>query len=411
MKMLRRSRWLARLAGCTALATGAAGMASALSQDAQAQVTGMVFHSDVAASWGLNLEGELGDGTTADRSRYGDIKVGNNVVQVAAGYFHALAVRSDGTVWAWGDNADGQLGDGTRTNRGTPAQVTGLTGVFTQVAAGPAYSLALRSDGTVWAWGDNQFGQLGNGTTGPDAVTPGRVAVLNGVTRISAGYGFALALRSDGIVFAWGLNDVGELGNSTMPSSPKPVKIAGLSQVTGIAAGENAAVATESSGISAATSVWTWGANEWGQLGDGTTVGHATPGRVTGIPASVAGVAAGTEYTAILGADGSVWGMGYNGLGQLNIPLQFTPVTRPVNGIAAGSGITQISAGDTHVLALKSNGTVLAWGSDISGELGNGTVTHDAGPVQVTGLTDATQIAAGYQSSYAVHTVPYLLGS
>jgi len=282
--------------------------------------------------------------------------------------------------------------------------VAGLTRI-TQVAAGVMSSLALRSDGTVWAWGANGAGQLGRGTITDHEVTPARVAVLNHVTRISAGRGFALALRSDGIVFAWGLNGSGQLGNGTTTDSSKPVKIAGLSQVTGIAAGWDSAVAIESSSISALTSVWTWGANDQGQLGDGTLAEHSTPERVTGIPASVRGVSAGVRYAMVLGADGSVWGWGENITGELGVAHEGNAVTRPVNAIAAGSGITQLAAGGGHVLALKSDGTVLAWGFNSFGQLGNGTTAQVGGPGPVTGLTGATYVAAGFLSSFAVHTV------
>jgi alpha-tubulin suppressor-like RCC1 family protein len=293
MKVLRQARRLVRAGGCAALALGMAGAAGAVSAPAQARVTAILVKSSVAAGWGYNAQGQLGDGTITSRSGYGDIRVGNDVVQVAAGSGHGLALRSDGTVWAWGFNGSGELGDGTRTSRSTPVQVTGLTGV-TQVAASGAFSLALRSDGTVWAWGDNRAGQLGHGTTSNHEVTPARVTG-----------GFATVLGTDGTVWAWGDDSAGQLGN----------------------------------------------------------------------------------------ARSSI------------------PVTRPLNTIGAGSGITQLSAGDFHVLALKSNGTALAWGSNGSGQLGNGSTTDPAGPVLVTGLANATQVAAGERFSLAVHTVPYLLGS
>lgn len=173
MKVLRQARRLVRAGGCAALALGMAGAAGAVSAPAQARVTAILVKSSVAAGWGYNAQGQLGDGTITSRSGYGDIRVGNDVVQVAAGSGHGLALRSDGTVWAWGFNGSGELGDGTRTSRSTPVQVTGLTGV-TQVAASGAFSLALRSDGTVWAWGDNRAGQLSHGTTSNHEVTPAR---------------------------------------------------------------------------------------------------------------------------------------------------------------------------------------------------------------------------------------------
>jgi alpha-tubulin suppressor-like RCC1 family protein len=391
MKVMRRSRWLARLAAM--LVVGVAGLVAAASAPAQA---GNVFQSHVVASWGFNNEGDLGDGTTTDRSLYGDIKLANDVVQVAAGYYFGLALRSDGTVWAWGDNGSGQLGDGTTTDQSTPGRVLGPDGVVTQVAAG-AMSLALLSDGTVWEWGAGWL-------------IPVPVPGLTGVTKISAGSTFNLALRSDGTVWAWGQNDHGQLGNGTTVPTMTPVKVTGLSHVTGIAAGFNAAVATATSGISAVTSVWTWGANDHGQLGDGTLADHLTPERITGIgTVYLAGVTAGLWTGAVLGTDGSVWGWGVNDLGQLNFAPS-RPVTRPVNEIAAGSRIIQISAGFLHMLALKSDGTVLGWGSNFFSQLGNGLGANTSGPVQVTNLGGATQVAAGQLASYAVHTVLVLGG-
>jgi alpha-tubulin suppressor-like RCC1 family protein len=408
MKVVRLRR-LARLAGCAALALGVAGTAGAVSAPAQARVTGTVSQPHVVASWGINNTGQLGDGTTtSSRSRYVDIGAGTDVVQMATGYGspsgHGLAVRSDGTVWTWGANGFGQLGDGTTNSRNSPAQVPGLTGV-TQVAGGCNHSLALRSDGTVWAWGGNGAGQLGRGTTSDHEATPAQVTGLAGVTKISAGCGFSLALRSDGTVSAWGYNNVGQLGNGSTANSALPVKVAGLSHVTGVSAGWDSSVATATNGISVVTSVWTWGANDHGQLGDGTLAGHTTPERVTGLPVYIAGVAAGAKTAAVLGADGSVWAWGADTSGQLgNVPAS-TPVTRPVNTIGVGSGITQISAGLVSMVALKSNGTVLAWGDNSYGELGNGTTTSAVGPVQVTGLTGATQVAAGAATGFAVHAV------
>ena len=374
MKVLRRSRRLVRPGGAAALALGMAGAAGAVSAPAQARVTVILVTSHVAAGWGYNAQGQLGDGTTTGRSLSGDIRAGSDVVQVAAGGGHGLALRSDGTVWAWGDNRAGQLGRGTTSNHEVaPARVSGLAGV-TKISAGDDFALALGSDGTVSAWGDNRRGQLGNGTTATSAV---------------------------------------------------PVTVAGLSQVIGISAGYDSSMATRTNGISAITSVWTWGGNDVGQLGDGTLTSHSTPERVTGLPVYIAGISAGGGFTArlgdgipatggfatVLGTDGTVWAWGDDSAGQLGNARSSIPVTRPVNTIGAGSGITQLSAGDFHVLALKSDGTVLAWGSNGSGQLGNGTTTDPAGPVQVTGLANATQVAAGGRFSLAVHTVLGLLGS
>ncbi len=147
-----------------------------------------------------------------------------------------------------------------------------------------------------------------------------------------------------------------------------------------------------------------------GQLGDGTLTSHTTPERVTGLPVYIAGVGAGGHFAVVLGTDGSVWGWGDDSSGQLGNAPASPQVTRPVSTIGAGSGITQISAGPGHVLALKSDGTVLAWGVNRDGQLGNGTTAIVVGPVQVTGLTSATQVSAGRAFSLAIHTVPWLTG-
>ena len=144
------------------------------------------------------------------------------VVQIAAGYQHVLALKSDGTVWAWGYNFFRELGDGTQTDRATPFQIPGLTGIA-QVSASYYDSMALGSDGSVWAWGHNGFGELGDGTT-TNRPTPVKLPGLSGVTQISAGYEHGLAVKSDGTVWAWGNNAFGQLGVGTndQPRLPGP---------------------------------------------------------------------------------------------------------------------------------------------------------------------------------------------
>jgi alpha-tubulin suppressor-like RCC1 family protein len=390
MKALRRWR-LARLASCAALALGLAGTAVAGSPPAQARVTSLTSNRQVAMFWGANRITPFQETGLTE------------VIQVSAGGLHSLALRSDGTVWAWGNNFFGQLGNGYSCvcSIGTPAQVAGLTGVI-QVAAGAIHSLALRSDGTVWAWGDDG--------TGSDRSTPAQVTGLTGVTKISAGDRFSLALRSDGTVWAWGANQAGQLGNGTTANSPVPVQVTGLSQVTGISAGVDASLATRTTGITALTSVWTWGGNASGQLGDGTFTSHLAPERVTGINTPyIAGISAGHNFAVVLGTDGSAWGWGADESGELDNTPTSNPVSRPVQMTGAGSGITQLSAGFDHVLALKSNGTVRAWGGNSEGQLGNGSTTSTTGPVQVSGLTGVSQVSAGGLFSLAVRVLPWVI--
>jgi alpha-tubulin suppressor-like RCC1 family protein len=391
MWVLLRSRSLACLAGCTALT---AGLAVTGAPAALAQTRGIlpVVNRHAALSWGRNDLGQLGDGTTTDRSVQGGITgLGTGVVQVSAGIRHGLAVTANGTVWAWGDNSEGELGDGTTAGRTTPVQVKKLTGIV-QVAAGGNFSLALRSDGTVWQWGNDQL-------------TPVRVAGLTGITKIAAGGGLALALRSGGTVWTW-------YGNVAVPA-----RVTGLSHVTAIAAGFDAGYAIRATRLG--TSLWDWGGNAGGQLGDGSTASHPTPEPVTGITApGIAAVTAGFLFAAALGTDGSVWGWGGDAGGQLGDGTLHTWVLRPVQTIEPGSGIIQLSASDSqqifplryppkdeHMLALNADGTVLAWGGNFQGQLGIGS-QGGLGSGFVHGLHGATQVSAGGGFSLAVYLPP-----
>jgi alpha-tubulin suppressor-like RCC1 family protein len=414
MRGWRRSRPRVRAASIAVLALGLAGGAVAVPGAAQAR---SLPTRSVAVSWGLTIYGGLGFGTTpigTDRKLPGPVANLTGVRQVAAGGTFSLALTSDGSVWAFGNNYYGQLGNGTLATSYVPAQVPGLTGV-TQVAAGGAFSLALTSDGSVWAWGDDSNGQLGDDDAGRlgYSATPVQVSGLTGVTRIAAGGQFGLALRSDGTVWAWGRNGAGQLGNGTTNDSFVPVQVTGLSRVTQIAAGWDFAMAAATRGfITTLTSVWTWGDTDSGQLGDGTLASRSTPGQVSGIDVPlVRGISAGNAFSMVLGSDGSVWAWGADNEGQLGNAASKLLWVRPEETIGMASGITQIAAGWSHVLALRSDGTVLAWGDSGAGEIGDGTSseTTPSLPTEVTGLTGVTQVAAGFYTSLAVHNIPFFI--
>jgi alpha-tubulin suppressor-like RCC1 family protein len=242
----------------------------------------------------------LGNGTTYINSNTPvQVSALSGVTAIAGGFAHSLALKSDGTVWAWGYNSNGQLGDGTYTTRNTPVQVSALSGV-TAIAAGAYHSLALKSDGTVWASGWDVVGQLGNGTS-TDSNTPVQVSGLSGMTAIAGGYFHSLALKSDGTVWAWGFNGYGELGNGTYTNSNTPVQVSGLSGVTAIAGGYFHSLALKSDGT-----VWAWGQDIFGQLGNGTFIttppdGIGTPTQVSGL-SGITAVAGGAYHSLALKA-------------------------------------------------------------------------------------------------------------
>ncbi len=300
---------------------------------------------------------------------------------------------------AWGDNTYRQLGDGFKEQFiDTPTPVTGLRFV-TAVAAGMRHGLALLADGTVVAWGANGLGQLGDGATSESSV-PVPVKGLSKVTAIAAGASHSLALLKNGTVMAWGYNESGQLGNgSTAESSTVPVAVQGLSGVQAISAGSNFSLALLKNGT-----VMAWGGNESGQLGVGSTKSSNTPvadKRLTGVTA----ISAGGEFGLALLSDGTVQGWGSDLQGQLaNAAVEEGFSRSPVVvGSGSLSGVSAIAAGENHALALFSGGSVMAWGEDGHGELGNGTVkSHEETPVAVSGLSGVKAISAGSQDSVAL---------
>ena len=228
---------------------------------------------------------------------------------LTAGYEHSLALLDDGSVWAWGANGRGQLGDGSTTNRPYPVQLNHFADV-TKIAAGMAHSVALGADGTVWAWGRNVSGQLGDGST-TDRLTPVQVSGLADVTAIAAGYEHSVALRADGTVWAWGGNWTGQLGDGSTIGSLMPVQISVLGDVASITAGYDHSLALGADGT-----VWAWGGNGLGQLGDGTSTNRPVPVQVSGL-GDVASIAAGGNHSLALHVDGTAWAWGWNWAGQL----------------------------------------------------------------------------------------------
>ncbi|MEU6218221.1 hypothetical protein ABZ845_11985, partial [Streptomyces sp. NPDC047022] len=374
-----------------------------------------------------------------------------DVVGIAAGTGRSLALRKDGTVLAWGDNGFGELGDGTTTSRVTPVRVCapGQTAPCTRfltdvvgVAAGTNHSLALRKDGTVLAWGNNGGGELGDGTF-TNRVTPVRVCApgqmapctrfLTDVRTIAARGGHSLALRKDDTVLAWGTNGFGQLGDGTTTNRRTPVRVCApgqtapctrfLTSVHAIDAGRTHSLALVKDGAALA-----WGENTFGELGDGTTTNRRTPVRVcapgqtapcTRFLTGVHAIAAGRTHSLALGKDGAALAWGNNGIGQLGDGTTTNRVT-PVRVCAPGqtapctrflTDVRTITAGGRHSLALGKD-AALAWGNNGFGQLGDGTTTNRRTPVPVCApgqtapctrfLTDVHAIDAGGQHSLAL---------
>ncbi|NGN65983.1 S8 family serine peptidase [Streptomyces sp. A7024] len=268
-------------------------------------------------AWGRNSQGQIGDGSVTDRARPVQIKEAGGqtltgIAGIAVGPFHTLAVKSDGTLYAWGYNAHGQLGTNDVGNRPSPYAFTALGKVDTArggIAAGYRHSVARMADGRVLAWGDNEFGQLGNGGTG-DSLTPVAVKDLNGPAQLSSRGFHTLALR-EGQVFAWGYNRYGQIGDGSRINRNVPVPVSGPATVTQVAAGQYYSLAKSSL---TATPFWAWGSNADGQFGDGTLT---SPDKPKSIPIRTPLIAAGLSHSlgVTFGSALQVWGD--NAYGQL----------------------------------------------------------------------------------------------
>jgi alpha-tubulin suppressor-like RCC1 family protein len=355
----------------------------------------VALHHYRVVGWGLNSSGQLGNGSLTQS----DVPVPANglnfVTAVAAGQRHSLALLSSATVMAWGNGASGELGDGVYGSSDVPVEVEGLTQV-TAIAAGANQSLALLSNGTVMAWGGNESGQLGDGNTAESDV-PVAVKGLTHVIAIAAGGEHSLALLSDGTVMAWGANELGQLGNGATNNTDVPVAVKGLTEVTAIAAGGEHSLALLSDGT-----VEAWGSDAHGQLGNSTVEEHGEEEeRYSDVPVEVEGVsgasavAAGGHHSLALLAGGTVMAWGEDRFGQLGdgsiLASEETPA--PVSGL---SGVSAISAAGMHSMALLASGTVMTWGENKFGELGNGTAGEPSDvPVAVSALAEVKDIAAG----------------
>ncbi len=322
------------------------------------------------------------------------ISVNPNKASVSGGQNHSLALKSDNTVLAWGQGTFGQLGTGNFNNQPVPVAVSGTKNAdIVAISAGGFFSLALKTDGSLISWGDNTHGQLGNNLQGSINSTsaPVDVGVTFKFTSISTGANHSLALGEDGNVYSWGENDRKQLGN-TAPNNSTPTLVPGTSNTVAIAAGEKHSLALKSDGT-----ILAWGSDEFGQLGDNAPAGTTS---VTPVPVqnatNIVAIAAGRSFSLALKSDGTLvaWGANFNGeLGDGSSTDRTTPVA--VVGTNSNN-IVVIAAGLNHSVALRKDGTVLTWGSDEFGQLGDGAALDDkTTPVIISGASNIVAIAAG----------------
>lgn len=363
-------------------------------------------------AWGNNEQGQLGDGTATERDapvQLAALPVNAQQVVVSGSAEFSAALLADGTVTAWGTGFDGQLGNDSTFSSYVPRQVLNLTAI-TQISAGGDFMLAVGAGGTVWSWGGNSSGQLGNGTAGSGTNTdvPGQVPGLSGVVQVAAGDDYSLALRSDGTVWAWGNNANGQLGDHTTVSRDLPEHVPGLTGIVQVAsAGTSYAVRSDGT-------LFSWGGNYDGLLGNGSTATYSTAAvAVPNLSAVTQVASSGFTTLVIAGTNGRVWAWGNNTAGEIGdgtTTSQLTPEPLTL------TGITLVSSGFYVSAAVRSDGTLLTWGDNGLGELGIGAASYPSyTPVAVPSLIGVSRVAMsnGYglaigRSAYAA--VPNVYG-
>jgi len=372
----------------------ATGVSPAAAIDAGSFHTCARLQDGTLRCWGLNDSGQLGDGTTTNALTPVAVAGVAGAAAVSGGGFHTCARFPDGTLECWGRNDSGQLGDPATTtfSSATPVRVTGITSAASMTAGG-FHTCALLGDGTVQCWGENDFGQLGNGTSdpvpgSPTTVNPTPVAVsgITSAVAVSAGGWHTCALLRDGTIQCWGQNTYGQLGDGspiTRPApgrSSTPVTVTGITTAIAIEAGIFHTCARLADGT-----LRCWGRNDEGRLGNGTTADSSTPTIVSGIAPAAA--APGAEHACALLQDGTVRCWGDNNWGQLgNGSPAGATATTPATAVTGITTATAASSGAEHTCALLQDGSVQCWGRNTDGRLGNGTTTNAFTPVTVVGL-------------------------
>lgn len=313
---------------------------------------------------------------------------------IATGDEFSLALKENGTVWSWGYNSYGQLGDGTKTTRRQAVQVYNLDRVI-NITSGYYHSVVLKDDGAVWTWGRNVYGLLGTGISG-DKTIPTRINITD-VVAIAAGSYHTIALKNDGTVWTWGYNDYGQLGDGSINSKDTPVQVLDLTNIIAITAGSYNTFALKDDGT-----VWSCGRNNSGQIGDGT--GGSNMYKTRPVQANISNVIAinsKSNHTIALKDNGTVWIWGSNSSGQLGNGTSATSSFEPTPTQIDIIDVKEVTTGEANSFVIKNDGTVWAWGNNSSGQLGNGTRSSVTIPKQ-SNFINISKLSSGTKHTVAL---------
>ena len=349
--------------------------------------------------WGNNGNSQLGDNTIVTKSSpIQTIQGGANWKQVACGNSFTGAIKTDGTLWMWGRNSQGFLGDGTTINRLSPVQTIQGGTNWKQLACGNSLTGAIKTDGTLWMWGFGTQGQLGDNTQ-VDKWSP--VQTIQGGTnwkQLACGMFSAAAVKTDGTLWMWGQNGYGQIGDNTIVAKSSPVQtIVGGTNWKQVACGESHTVAVKTDGT-----LWSWGRNFWGELGDNTVIAKSSPVQTIQGGVNWKQVACGDRHTAAIKTDGTLWLWGNNINGQLGDNTTANKWS-PVQTIQGGNNWKQVACGGYHSTSIKIDCTLWVWGNNSNGRLGDNTIVNKSSPIQtIIGGGNWKQVSGGADFTSAI---------
>jgi alpha-tubulin suppressor-like RCC1 family protein len=352
-------------------------------------------------AWGGNTNGRLGDGTTTSRcSPVREISSATDWCQVSINELHSTAIKTTGELWVWGTNTNGRLGDGTATNRCSPVREICSATDWCQVSAGWCHTAAVKTSGELWTWGRNNCGQLGDGTL-TDICSPIReICSATDWCLVGGGQSHTAAIKTSGELWAWGQNGYGQFGDGTTTDKCSPVReFCSATNWCQVSSGRNNIAAIKSSG-----ELWGWGRNTCGGLGDGATNTRCSPVREFCSATDWCQVSANVEHTAAVKTTNQLWVWGRNGCGQLGVGT-LTSSCSPAREFCSATDWCQVSAGGFHTAAIKTSGELWAWGCNSYGRLGDGTTTNRCSPVrEFCSATDWSQVDAAQLHTMALRS-------
>jgi len=351
-------------------------------------------------SWGYNSDyGELGLGDVTNRSSPVQVGALGTWASITAGYYFSFGLNESDELFSWGRDQYGSLGHGTSaTHLSSPVQVGSLTDWTDEMSAGLYHAGVVKDDGTLWMWGRNEYGEVGNGAQGTPISSPIQIGALTDWAKVACGEYFTVAIKTNGTIWSWGANaGYGQLGQGDVTVRSSPTQIGALTDWADVSCGDEHVIAIKTNGT-----IWSWGDGASGKLGDGTTTKKSSPVQIgSATDWTIVETGLGTSYAINDSGELWAWGAGDNGgLGTGGGASLSTPTQ-----VGALTTWEDISAGLSYAIALQTDGTLWAWGANASGQVGNGSVTNVSTPTQIGSDTDWTAIYAGRDHSLALRSI------